>query len=91
MIDGLEGDVGLLADFGNWKGPQKYDDLAQILPRAESCHTKCHFSAPGVMDQTRFCTLSRSGVVAGFKKGRTRSFTMALAMTSLKVCSLSAP
>ena len=67
LIDGLEGDVGLLADFGNWKGPQKYDDLAQILPRAESCHTKCHFSAPGVMDQTDFVHCLDLARAAGFK------------------------
>jgi hypothetical protein len=51
LLDGLDGQVGLLADFGNWKGPNKYADLAQIFPRAESYHAKCHFSAPGVMDR----------------------------------------
>lgn len=50
VLDGLD-HIGLLADFGNWVGPAKYDDLAQILPRAESTHAKAHFSAPGVMDR----------------------------------------
>ncbi|MCB0109836.1 MAG: TIM barrel protein, partial [Caldilineaceae bacterium] len=44
VLDGLD-HVGLLADLGNWSGPTKYDDLAQILPRAESCHAKAHFDA----------------------------------------------
>jgi sugar phosphate isomerase/epimerase len=44
-------DIGLLADFGNWKGPSKYDDLAAILPRAESCHAKCSFNAAGQPDR----------------------------------------
>lgn len=44
VLDGLD-HVGLLADLGNWSGPTKYDDLAQILPRAESCHAKADFAA----------------------------------------------
>lgn len=51
LLDSLDGQVGLLADFGNWKGPHKYADLAQIFPRAESYHAKCHFSAPEEMDR----------------------------------------
>jgi sugar phosphate isomerase/epimerase len=54
VLDHLDGAVGLCADFGNWRGPQKYDDLAQIFPRAESCHAKCHFSASGQMDRVDF-------------------------------------
>ncbi len=53
VLDGLD-HMGLLADFGNWGGPTKYDDLAQILPRAESTHAKAHFTAPGVMDQADY-------------------------------------
>lgn len=49
-LDGL-GNVGLLADLGNWSGPSKYTDLAQILPRAESCHAKAHFTGPETMDE----------------------------------------
>ena len=40
-------DIGLLADFGNWGGHAKYDNLAAILPLAESCHAKCSFNADG--------------------------------------------
>ncbi len=39
-------DIGLCADFGNWGGANKYDDLAAIFPLAESCHAKCSFLAP---------------------------------------------
>lgn len=53
VLDELD-HIGLLADFGNWGGPTKYDDLAQILPRAESAHAKAHFAAPGVMDQADY-------------------------------------
>jgi sugar phosphate isomerase/epimerase len=39
--------VGLLIDLGNWTGAAKYNDLASLAPRAETCHAKCHFSAAG--------------------------------------------
>jgi sugar phosphate isomerase/epimerase len=50
VMDRVGDDLGLLADFGNWSGPNKYADLASILPRAEDTHAKAAFSAPGVMD-----------------------------------------
>jgi hypothetical protein len=50
LLDGLEGAVGLNLDFGNWRGPTKYADLAAIAPRAESAHAKCAFSAPRAPD-----------------------------------------
>ncbi|CAN5511490.1 sugar phosphate isomerase/epimerase [soil metagenome] len=68
LLDGLKGEVGLLADFGNWKGPQKYADLAKIFPRAEACHAKCHFTAPGQMereDYVRCLELTRDAGFAG--------------------------
>jgi sugar phosphate isomerase/epimerase len=46
--------LGLLADFGNWRGDWKYDALAAIMPRACDTHAKCGFrgavSAPGSLD-----------------------------------------
>jgi sugar phosphate isomerase/epimerase len=47
-------DIGLCADFGNWGGPAKYDNLAAIFPLAESCHAKCAFSAAGQPDREDF-------------------------------------
>ena len=51
LLDRLDGEVGLCLDFGNWKGDTKYADFEAIAPRAESCHTKAHFLAPGEMDK----------------------------------------
>jgi sugar phosphate isomerase/epimerase len=55
VLDVVGGDLGLLVDFGNWKGSGKYDDLASIMPRAEDTHAKCSFSAkldePAAMDR----------------------------------------
>jgi sugar phosphate isomerase/epimerase len=43
VLDRLEGKVGLLGDFGNWKGANKYDELAKIFGRAELSHAKASF------------------------------------------------
>lgn len=48
LLDRLEGQVGLLADFGNWRGPDKYEALASIFPRAELCHAKANFGEDGL-------------------------------------------
>lgn len=54
ILDGTGEVVGLCADFGNYSGPTKYDNLAAILPRACSIHAKAAFPSPGVMDATDF-------------------------------------
>lgn len=54
LLDSLEGAVGLNLDFGNWGGPTKYDDLAEIFPCAESCHAKCQFPAPRTPDAEEY-------------------------------------
>ncbi|MBL8126414.1 MAG: sugar phosphate isomerase/epimerase [Chloroflexia bacterium] len=38
------GAVGLLIDLGNWRGPDRFAELARIAPVAETCHAKCHFT-----------------------------------------------
>lgn len=53
VLDRLEGKVGLLGDFGNWKGPDKYDQLSGIFGRAELCHAKASFTG-GVLDKDDF-------------------------------------
>lgn len=45
LLDACEGQVGFNLDFGNWSGADKYEDLAAIAPRAESCHAKAEYSA----------------------------------------------
>lgn len=39
--------VGLLIDLGNWRGDDKYAQLARIAPLAETCHAKCRFTDAG--------------------------------------------
>ncbi|HEX8466129.1 MAG TPA: TIM barrel protein [Abditibacterium sp.] len=44
LLEAMNEKLGLMLDFGNWKGASKYDDLRQIAPYAKSCHTKAAFS-----------------------------------------------
>ena len=54
LLEELEGQIGLMLDFGNWKGARKYDDLAQIAPYASSTHAKAHYPAAGQIDRADF-------------------------------------
>jgi len=68
ILDLCEGEVGLCADFGNFKGPVKYDELASILPYATSVHAKADFPTQGQIDRddfTRCLALARSANFAG--------------------------
>ncbi|MBB6049985.1 sugar phosphate isomerase/epimerase family protein [Armatimonas rosea] len=40
LLEETGGAVGLNFDFGNWSGPEKYTNLAQIAEYAEGCHAK---------------------------------------------------
>ena len=66
LLDSLDGKVGLCLDFGNWQGDTKYADFEEIAPRAESCHTKAHFSAPGEIDRTDYVRCLDLTQAAGF-------------------------
>lgn len=54
LLDSAGDDLGLLADFGNWKGPSKYGDLERILARAEDTHAKASFTTPGAIEADDF-------------------------------------
>ena len=66
VLDLCDGEVGLCADFGNFKGPDKYRDLAAILSRATSVHAKADFSEMGQMDREDFVRCLRLASDAGF-------------------------
>jgi sugar phosphate isomerase/epimerase len=67
VLDQLAGRLGLCADFGNWSGPEKYRQLAEIMPRAESCHAKAHFTAEGIdqADYVRCLEITRDAQFDG--------------------------
>lgn len=66
LLKRLEGRVGLCLDFGNWRGPTKYEDLRSIASSAESCHTKAHFSPAGEMDKDDYVRCLNITQAAGF-------------------------
>lgn len=61
-----EGQVGLCADFGNFHGDTKYDDLAQILPLANSVHAKADYPQAGQMRRDDFLRCLDLSRTAGF-------------------------
>lgn len=66
VLDRLDGRIGLLADMGNWTGPDKYEALASIFPRAELCHAKASFNA-GQLDEADYGTCLSVAEDAGYK------------------------
>jgi sugar phosphate isomerase/epimerase len=70
VLDAVGDDLGLLVDFGNWKGPAKYADLASIMPRGEDTHAKCSFAAkldvPDAMDRDDYGKCVRIVAEAGY-------------------------
>ena len=66
ILEGAGDGVGLCADFGNYGGPSKYDDLRKILPKAVSIHAKADFLAPGTMDTEDFRRCLNLAREAGF-------------------------
>ena len=65
LMDTVGGDLGLLADFGNWAAPTKYAQLARILPGAEDTHAKASFSS-GAIDAEDFGRCIDLAVAAGY-------------------------
>lgn len=71
ILNQLQGRVGLCADFGNFgndRGPEKYEKLRKILPRAASIHAKAHYPEAGRVDRDDFIRcldLSREANFAG--------------------------
>jgi len=47
----FHGDLGMIADFGNFRSPEKYSELEQILPIADAVHAKAHYDDAGTPDE----------------------------------------
>lgn len=65
LLDRLDGKIGLLADFGNWSGPGKYEDLKSIFGRAELCHAKASFN-DGQIDEADYGACVAAAEEAGY-------------------------
>ena len=67
LLDALDGEVGLLLDFGNWNGERKYADLAQIASLAESTHAKAYYDAEGNLQARDYARCLQICADAGFQ------------------------
>ena len=54
ILELCEGRVGLCADFGNYSGADRYDELAAIFPWADSAHVKAIYDGDGNPDEDEF-------------------------------------
>ena len=67
LLDAAGGSVGLLIDLANWKGDDRYEQLASIAPLAETSHAKCHFdtAGPDTADYRRTLEVLRDAEFSG--------------------------
>lgn len=54
LLDQAGDAVGMVTDFGNFKGDAKYDELAAIAPRSVSVHAKAAYDGEGMPDVPEF-------------------------------------
>ena len=54
ILELCEGRVGLCADFGNYRGDDRYEELAAIFPKADSAHVKAIYGNRGQPDEDEF-------------------------------------
>ncbi len=66
LLDRMDGQIGLLGDFGNWSGPNKHEALAQIFGRAELCHAKASFK-DGMLDEDDYGACVGLAEKAGYR------------------------
>jgi len=67
ILDALDGELGFLADTGNWSGATKYDDLAAIFARAQRCHAKASFAPGQKLDLVDFRHCIEAAKSAGYE------------------------
>jgi len=67
LLDRSEGALRLNADFGNWPKPERYATLPQIMPRAETCHSKFEFVSATELDRDDTDRCLAIAIEAGFK------------------------
>ncbi len=78
ILELCEGRVGLCADFGNYRGDDRYSELAAIFPKADSAHVKALYDASGNPDEDEFRHALRMLTAAGFDGPMSLIFDTAL-------------
>lgn len=54
LLAGCGAGLGLVSDFGNYKGPRKYDELSRTVPHSETVHAKALTDGAGHPDGEEF-------------------------------------
>jgi hypothetical protein len=54
LLGQTEGSVEMITDFGNFKGPGKYDEIAMTVPYSVSIHAKADYDEEGLPDESEF-------------------------------------
>jgi len=58
--------VGMITDFGNYKGEAKYDEIAMTAPRSSSLHVKPEYDGDGMPDEAELLRCLGAAERAGF-------------------------
>ena len=78
ILELCEGQVGLCADFGNYSGADRYEELAALFPRADSAHVKALYDDGGQPDEDEFRHTLKMLAQAGFDGPMSLIFDTAL-------------
>jgi len=54
LVKNCNEELGLIADFGNFKGEMKYEEIENILPFSQSVHAKPEMDSEGIPDEDEF-------------------------------------
>jgi len=67
ILDRMEGELRLCADFGNWPRPEIYETLPLIMSRAETCHAKFEFLNAADLDEPHAAACLKIAIEADYK------------------------
>jgi sugar phosphate isomerase/epimerase len=67
LLEGCGELLGLTSDYGNFKGPEKYDELVKTIPHSESIHAKAQTNADGYPDEAEFIRCMEIAKLAGYE------------------------
>ncbi|MBS4199876.1 sugar phosphate isomerase/epimerase [Bacillus sp. FJAT-49732] len=54
LVKNTNEELGLIADFGNFKGETKYKEIEKLLPYSQSVHAKPEMDSEGIPDEDEF-------------------------------------
>ena len=66
LLEACGESLGLIADFGNFGGPTKLEELGRIVPRAEEIHAKAKTDEAGMPDADELCSCLELVRASGF-------------------------